>query len=175
MTTFRAVLANVLVLGALLSVGQTQATATATSTTPRIVIPAVGVDAPLVTTATPSVPMTTASLSSAYKFRGDGELGRRGSVLISLHSNRGGWAEGNNLPSLRVGAEIRIVTADKTLRYRVVRVQPRAPLHTSERDMARLRSNLGESRIVVTTCNRNALDANGNYQYRTLAYAELVG
>lgn len=138
-------------------------------------MPAVGISAPLFSTKGAGVPMTQASLRRAYFWAGDGKPGARGSVLIGLHSNRRGWAVGNRLPRLRKGAELRLETkAGETLTYRVTRSTPRAPLRLSERKVAQLRSNVGPSQLVLTTCNKWALGSDGNYRYRSLAIAKLV-
>ena len=137
-------------------------------------MPAAGVNAPMVRTRRPSVPMAAGSLARAFFWRGDGVPGMKGSVLISLHSNRYGWAAGNNLPSLRKGNTVRIATPGGVLQYRVIRSNPRAPLHMSEKDMAKYQSNIGASRIVLTTCNKHALGRNGQYIFRSIAQARLV-
>ncbi len=138
-------------------------------------MPAAGVSAPLKATRRAAVPLTTASLSRAYFWAADGSPGEAGSMLVGLHSNRKGWAAGNRLPGLRKGAKIRVVTSGgRTLHYRVSYATARAPLHLSERKVAQLRSNIGPSRLVLTTCNKWALSAGGEYRYRTLAIAKLV-
>lgn len=137
-------------------------------------MPAAGVNAPMVRTSRPRIPLTRESLRRSYFWRGDGVPGEKGSVLISLHSNRHGWAAGNRLPRLKRGAVVKIATASRTLKYRFTRVNPRAPLNLSEKKMAELQSNIGASRIAVTTCNKFALKRNGDYRFRWIGYAELV-
>jgi sortase (surface protein transpeptidase) len=137
-------------------------------------VPAAGVNAPMVRTSRPRIPLTRESLRRSYFWRGDGVPGEKGSVLISLHSNRHGWAAGNRLPRLKRGATVRLVTPDGVARFRIVRSDPRAPLNLSEKEMAELQSNIGPSRIVLTTCNKFALGRNGQYKFRSLAVAKRV-
>lgn len=141
----------------------------------RLTVPSTGISAQLRATATPRVPMSRNALGQAFFWRGDGEPGGPGSVLVALHSNRSGWAAGNRLPKLRKGATVQVEMASgKVLTYRVTRSIARAPLNLSEKRMAELQSNLGPSQLVLTTCNRWALDGSGRYRYRSLAYLKLI-
>ncbi|MBM7518245.1 sortase domain-containing protein [Nocardioides nitrophenolicus] len=141
----------------------------------RLLVPSAGVSAELRATATQRVPLNRTALGQAYFWQGDGEPGGPGSVLVALHSNRSGWAAGNKLPRLRKSATVQVELASgKVLTYRVTRAIARAPLNLSEKRMAELQSNLGPSQLVLTTCNRWALDGSGRYRYRSLAYAKLI-
>jgi hypothetical protein len=141
----------------------------------RLSVPSTGISAQLRATATPRVPLNRNALGQAFFWRGDGEPGGPGSVLVALHSNRSGWAAGNRLPRLRKGATVQVELASgKVLTYRVTRSIARAPLNLSEKRMAELQSNLGPSQLVLTTCNRWALDGSGRYRYRSLAYLKLI-
>ncbi|TNM36336.1 sortase [Nocardioides albidus] len=142
----------------------------------RLVVPSSGVAAQMRATMTPRVPLNPTALGQAFFWRGDGEPGGSGSVLVALHSNRSGWAAGNRLPRLRKGATVQVELASgKVLTYRVTRAIAKAPLNLSEKKMSKLQSNLGPSQIVLTTCNRWALGPGGKYRYRSLAFAKLVG
>ncbi|WGY02688.1 sortase [Nocardioides sp. QY071] len=141
----------------------------------RLSVPSTGISAQLRATATPRVPLNRNALGQAFFWRGDGEPGGPGSVLVALHSNRSGWAAGNRLPKLRKGATVQVeLGSGKVLTYRVTRSIARAPLNLSEKRMAELQSNLGPSQLVLTTCNRWALDGSGRYRYRSLAYLKLI-
>lgn len=138
----------------------------------RLVVPMLGVDAPVVPIAAPGGVLLPPSDPQMLGWWRDGARpgAARGGALITGHTVSAGGGAFDDLDTLRRGDEVRVRTPDRVLRYEVtgVRVYRKARI---ARDAEQLFSQTVPGRLVLITCE----DWNGSfYESNAVIFAERV-
>lgn len=138
----------------------------------RLVVPMLGVDAPVVPISAPGGVLLPPSDPKMLGWWRDGAKpgAARGGALITGHTVSSGGGAFDNLDTLRRGDEVRVRTADRVLRYEVtgVRIYRKARI---ARDAEQLFSQTVPGRLVLITCE----DWNGSfYESNAVIFADRV-
>lgn len=138
----------------------------------RLVVPMLGVDAPVVPISAPGGVLLPPSDPQMLGWWRDGARpgAARGGALITGHTVSAGGGAFDDLETLRPGDEVRVRTPDRVLRYAVtgVRIYRKARI---ARDAERLFSQSVPGRLVLITCE----DWNGSfYESNAVIFAERV-
>jgi LPXTG-site transpeptidase (sortase) family protein len=138
----------------------------------RLVVPMLGVDAPVIPITAPDGVLLPPSDPPMLGWWRDGARpgAARGGALITGHTVSSGGGAFDNLETLRGGDEVRVRTPDRVLRYEVtgVRIYRKARI---ARDAEQLFSQTVPGRLVLITCE----DWNGSfYESNAVIFAERV-
>ena len=138
----------------------------------RLVVPMLGVDAPVVPITAPGGVLLPPSDPQVLGWWRDGAQpgAARGGALITGHTVSSGGGAFDDLETLRRGDEVRVRTPDRVLRYEVtgVRIYHKARI---ARDAERLFSQTVPGRLVLITCE----DWNGSfYESNAVIFADRV-
>lgn len=138
----------------------------------RLVVPMLGVDAPVVPITAPGGVLLPPSDPQTLGWWRDGARpgAARGGALITGHTVSSGGGAFDDLETLRRGDEVRVRTPDRVLRYEVtgVRIYRKARI---ARDAAQLFSQTVPGRLVLITCE----DWNGSfYESNAVIFADRV-
>lgn len=138
----------------------------------RLVVPVLGVDAPVVPISAPGGVLLPPSDPQMLGWWRDGAKpgAARGGALITGHTVSSGGGAFDDLETLRRGDEVRVRTADRVLRYEVtgVRIYRKARI---ARDAEQLFSQTVPGRLVLITCE----DWNGSfYESNAVIFADRV-
>lgn len=138
----------------------------------RLVVPMLGVDAPVIPITAPNGVLLPPSDPQMLGWWRDGARpgAARGGALITGHTVSSGGGAFDDLETLRSGDEVRVRTPGRSLRYEVtgVRIYRKARI---ARDAGQLFSQTVPGRLVLITCE----DWNGSfYESNAVIFAERV-
>ena len=140
----------------------------------RLVVPSVGIDAPVVPieTSTDGVLTPPADVDTAGWWQRSAEPGaRRGQVLVTGHTVHDGDGSMDAMGEVQAGDRVRLRRGGKTALYRTTAVTVYSKAEVAERATKLFGQDRGHGRLVLVTCT----DWNGeDYESNIIVFAEPV-